>query len=83
MTTKTAVKPQLAERWAEIAKIKGERYQPDVHEEPKYITINFVDWKGDETKIEKARVGETLLETAKRFWLPIPGTYIYIYIFYI
>jgi hypothetical protein len=31
-----------------------------------------VDWHGESYKVE-ARVGETLLDTAKRYWLPIPG----------
>lgn len=31
-----------------------------------------MDWHGESYKVE-ARVGETLLDTAKRYWLPIPG----------
>lgn len=41
--------------------------------EPEYITVKFHDWHGDETVIDKAMVGETVLDVANRFWLPIPG----------
>jgi ferredoxin len=40
---------------------------------PQFITLRFIDWYGQETVVDKARVGESILDTAQRFWLPIPG----------
>jgi len=42
------------------------------HADHQTVQLTFVDWNGDSTTVD-ARVGGSLLETAKRFWLPIPG----------
>lgn len=69
MIGKPGVLSELSKRSCDIEITDGFEH----HGEAKEITVKFMDWNGQETVVSTARVGDSLLKTAQRFWLPIPG----------